>query len=93
MAGPPRGAAGGNDKDAAKARVAARVGVPYAAGRTDHGEMTARQAGKLGGEIGGAMVQRLVEIARQELSKQPPLVSPLQVRQLLGRGGRSAPRP
>ncbi|MCL6598214.1 MAG: alpha/beta-type small acid-soluble spore protein [Alicyclobacillus macrosporangiidus] len=58
--------------------------MPYRVGAADPGELTARQAGKLGGEIGGTMVQKLVQIAREELSKSPHLANPRQVRNLLG---------
>jgi hypothetical protein len=50
--------------------VADRLGVPYKQGQ-DNGDMTARQAGKLGGEIGGTMVRKLISIAQQELSESP----------------------
>ncbi|WDL96323.1 alpha/beta-type small acid-soluble spore protein [Alicyclobacillus sp. ALC3] len=43
--------------------------------RGDGGDMTTRQAGALGGEIGGSMVQKLIEVAEQTLvaeQKIPP---------------------
>jgi small acid-soluble spore protein D (minor alpha/beta-type SASP) len=50
------------------ARVAAKsVGIPYKTG--DNGDMKARDAGTIGGHIGGPMVKRLIEIAKQELVK------------------------
>lgn len=54
------------------AGVANAVGVPYQQG--DNGNLTTRQAGKIGGQIGGSMVQRLISIAEQELAKEsnPP---------------------
>ncbi|WP_018132375.1 alpha/beta-type small acid-soluble spore protein [Effusibacillus pohliae] len=52
----------------AKYTVAKQVGVPLAKG--DNGELTARQAGKVGGRLGGSMVRRLVELAQQQLSEQ-----------------------
>jgi hypothetical protein len=38
--------------------------------QSDMGEMTTRQAGEMGGPIGGSMVKRLIEIAEQELAKE-----------------------
>ncbi|OFW79419.1 MAG: hypothetical protein A2201_10505 [Alicyclobacillus sp. RIFOXYA1_FULL_53_8] len=38
----------------------------------DNGELTTRQAGKIGGAIGGSMISRLVAIAEQELIKEKP---------------------
>jgi small acid-soluble spore protein D (minor alpha/beta-type SASP) len=35
----------------------------------DGGELTSRQAGKIGGPIGGSMVKRLVEIAEEQLAQ------------------------
>ncbi|SFU93917.1 small, acid-soluble spore protein, alpha/beta type [Alicyclobacillus macrosporangiidus] len=66
-------------------------GVPRRAGEADPGVATARQAGRLGGEIGGTMVQRLVRIAREELTKSSHLANPQQVRTLLGQ--RTGPEP
>ena len=43
--------------------------------RGDGGNLTTRQAGALGGEIGGSMVQKLIEVAEQTLvaeQKIPP---------------------
>jgi small acid-soluble spore protein D (minor alpha/beta-type SASP) len=45
--------------------VARQLGIPYQA--SDNGGLTTRQAGRIGGEIGGSMVQRLIAIAEQEL--------------------------
>ncbi|WP_303799245.1 small, acid-soluble spore protein, alpha/beta type [Alicyclobacillus macrosporangiidus] len=74
----------GTGRDQANVPVPAYAGMPYRVGAADPGELTARQAGKLGGEIGGTMVQKLVQIAREELSKSPHLANPRQVRNLLG---------
>ncbi|MCL6444506.1 MAG: alpha/beta-type small acid-soluble spore protein [Alicyclobacillus sp.] len=48
--------------------LAKSVGIPYRP-QGDNGGLTARQAGKVGGEIGGAMVQRLIAMAEQQLAK------------------------
>lgn len=48
--------------------VASQLGIPYQ--HQDNGDMTTRQAGKIGGAIGGSMVQRLIQIAEQELAKE-----------------------
>ncbi|MBX6351845.1 MAG: alpha/beta-type small acid-soluble spore protein [Thermoflavifilum sp.] len=50
------------------ADVARQVGVPY--NERDNGEMTTRQAGKIGGEIGGSMVRRLIAIAEQQMAER-----------------------
>jgi hypothetical protein len=46
--------------------VAHHIGVPL--GQGDNGELTTRQAGKVGGAMGGPMVRKLVEIAQQQLA-------------------------
>ncbi|GAX90677.1 alpha/beta-type small acid-soluble spore protein [Effusibacillus lacus] len=51
-----------------KFTAADRVGVPLVKG--DNGELTARQAGKVGGQLGGSMVKRMVEMAQQQLANQ-----------------------
>ncbi|MCL6636990.1 MAG: alpha/beta-type small acid-soluble spore protein [Alicyclobacillus sp.] len=56
------------------ARWAQSQGVPYRPGG-DNGNLTARQAGRIGGPIGGRMVQKLIEIAREELQHKPPVRS------------------
>ena len=35
----------------------------------DTGAWTASEAGKMGGEVGGQMIQRLVELAKEDLAK------------------------
>jgi small acid-soluble spore protein D (minor alpha/beta-type SASP) len=34
----------------------------------DGGDLTTREAGKIGGPIGGRMIQRLIELAKEELA-------------------------
>lgn len=48
--------------------VAQSLNIPY--NPRDNGDMTTRQAGRLGGEIGGSMVKRLIDIAEQQLAQQ-----------------------
>ncbi len=48
--------------------IAKTKGIPYS--NTDNGELTTRQAGKLGGSIGGPMVKRLIELAEQNLESR-----------------------
>ncbi|MFC4766330.1 small, acid-soluble spore protein, alpha/beta type [Effusibacillus consociatus] len=50
-----------------KYTVAQQVGVPLVPG--DNGDLTAREVGKVGGQIGGSMVRRLVELAQQQLEQ------------------------
>lgn len=45
--------------------VAGRLGIPL--GKVDDGELTTRQAGKVGGAMGGPLVRKLIEIAQQQL--------------------------
>ncbi len=50
-------------------KVANLLGIPYRE-NGDNGNLTTRQAGRIGGKIGGNMVQKLVKIAQQELSEE-----------------------
>lgn len=47
------------------ADVASRLGIPYRPGA--NADLTTRQAGKIGGQIGGSMVKRLISLAEQNL--------------------------
>lgn len=51
------------------ASVAASMGIRYTP-NGDNGDLTTRQAGKIGGQIGGSMVKRLIQIAEQELARE-----------------------
>ncbi|MBE3590621.1 MAG: alpha/beta-type small acid-soluble spore protein [Firmicutes bacterium] len=55
-----------------KFELAQELGVPLQRGY--NGELTARQAGYLGGHIGGQMVRRLIRLAEEQLANgaQPP---------------------
>lgn len=46
--------------------VAERLGIPLRQGY--NGDMTAESAGKVGGQIGGAMVREMVRMARNSLA-------------------------
>lgn len=48
-----------------KVEVAKDIGVPLKKGY--NGELTAKQAGKVGGTIGGSMVHEMVKFAQQNL--------------------------
>jgi len=52
--------------DSVKYEVANRIGVPLNQGY--NGDLPAKSAGKIGGQIGGAMVREMVRIAQQSLS-------------------------
>lgn len=54
-----------------KFEVAKQVGVPLSSGY--NGELKTKNAGKVGGEIGGQMVKELVRMAQENLTnpKQP----------------------
>jgi len=64
----PSGYAAGASASPSTQGVASRLGIPYQLG--DNGELTTRQAGKIGGAIGGSMIQRLISIAEQELARE-----------------------
>ncbi|WP_067931010.1 alpha/beta-type small acid-soluble spore protein [Alicyclobacillus kakegawensis] len=67
---PPLTAAGPGAPAAAPARgQRARASVDKTRS-IDGGQLTTREAGELGGEIGGNMVKRLIEIAEQELAQK-----------------------
>ncbi|AGK52209.1 alpha/beta-type small acid-soluble spore protein [Bacillus sp. 1NLA3E] len=52
--------------DNVKYEVARETGIPLKHGY--NGDLTTRQAGKIGGEIGGNMVRELVKMAQQSLN-------------------------
>lgn len=54
--------------DDVKYEVAQSLGVPLREG--DNGDLTAAQAGKVGGMIGGAMVKEMIRLAKQRLNRQ-----------------------
>ncbi|MFZ2464598.1 MAG: alpha/beta-type small acid-soluble spore protein [Caldibacillus thermoamylovorans] len=60
--------AGTNNPEQAKFEAAAEVGVPLKQGY--NGKLTAEQAGKVGGRLGGSMVKELVKMAQENLDKR-----------------------
>lgn len=54
--------------DAGMKEIARTKGIPYS--NSDNGDLTTRQAGKLGGSLGGPMVKRLIELAEQNLESR-----------------------
>ncbi|QTD41920.1 alpha/beta-type small acid-soluble spore protein [Sporosarcina sp. Te-1] len=59
--------------DSAKYEIAKELGIPLS--DNDNGDLTARQAGKIGGPIGGNMVKEMIRLAQQQLAEdnQPKL--------------------
>ena len=51
-----------------KYAVASRIGVPLTPGY--NGDLPAKAAGKVGGQIGGAMVREMVKMAQQAMSNE-----------------------
>lgn len=58
----------GSSYEQLKYEIAQELGVPLQPGY--NGELTARQAGQVGGKIGGNMVRRMIEIAETTLAQQ-----------------------
>jgi predicted exporter len=57
-----------DNPDQAKMEVAREQGVPLTSGY--NGELTSRQAGKVGGPIGGKMVSELIRMAKNQMGPQ-----------------------
>lgn len=57
---------GKNHPDDVKYEVAEEVGVPLKQGYNGH--LTSKQAGKVGGNMGGPMVRELVKLAQNQLN-------------------------
>jgi small acid-soluble spore protein D (minor alpha/beta-type SASP) len=53
-----------------KYEVARTLGVPLQQG--DNGHLRTEEAGRVGGQIGGAMVKEMIRIAQQRLASQTP---------------------
>ncbi|PLS18015.1 alpha/beta hydrolase [Bacillus sp. M6-12] len=60
--------AGTQNPEDAKFEAAAEVGVPLQKGY--NGQLTPKQAGKVGGRLGGDMVRELVKMAQENLNKK-----------------------
>lgn len=56
-----------SNPEEAKFEIAKEVGVPLEHGY--NGLLTARQAGKTGGRLGGQMVSELIKMAKENLNK------------------------
>ncbi|MBN6206721.1 alpha/beta-type small acid-soluble spore protein [Ralstonia pickettii] len=54
--------------DNVKYEVAEEQGIPLDEG--DNGQLTSRQAGKIGGPIGGNMVREMINIAKEQMKKK-----------------------
>lgn len=54
--------------ESVKYEVAKSLGVPLKQG--DNGQLTTEEAGKVGGQIGGAMVREMIRIAKQKMAQQ-----------------------
>ncbi|WP_100407875.1 alpha/beta-type small acid-soluble spore protein [Bacillus solitudinis] len=51
-----------------KYEVAKDLDIPLRRG--DNGELTSKQAGRVGGQIGGSMVKEMIKIAQNKLSEE-----------------------
>lgn len=56
-----------NHPEQAKMEMAEEQGVPLNQG--DNGNLTSREAGKVGGPIGGNMVSELIKMAKSQLNR------------------------
>jgi small acid-soluble spore protein D (minor alpha/beta-type SASP) len=54
--------------DDVKYEVAKKMGIPLNTG--DNGNLTAKNAGQIGGRIGGTMVREMVRLAKEQLANQ-----------------------
>lgn len=57
-----------NNPKNVKYEVAKEIGIPLDQGY--NGNITAKQAGKVGGKIGGSMVKEMIKIAEQSLKNK-----------------------
>lgn len=56
------------DPDEVKYEIANELGIPLKKGY--NGKLTAEQAGKVGGPIGGNMVKEMVRMAQEQMTKK-----------------------
>ena len=56
-----------NNPDYVKYEVAKEQGITLKKG--NNGDLTSRQAGKVGGSIGGSMVKEMINIAKEQMKK------------------------
>lgn len=54
--------------DEAKFETAKELGIPLHDGK--NGDLTSKQAGKIGGKLGGNMVREMIKLAEQQLKKK-----------------------
>lgn len=59
---------GVSDYDALKYEIAQELGIPFNAGGYN-GQLTAHDAGRIGGRIGGNMVKRMIALAEEQLAR------------------------
>lgn len=57
-----------NNPDDVKYEIASEQGIPLTTGNNSH--LTSGEAGKIGGPIGGRMIQELVKIAQEQLIRK-----------------------
>ena len=53
-----------------KHEVAAELGIPLDQGH--NADLTTRDAGRIGGKIGGAKVKKMIEIAEAQMTEEAP---------------------
>ncbi|WP_409253783.1 small, acid-soluble spore protein, alpha/beta type [Bacillus sp. SCS-153A] len=57
-----------DDPSTVKFEAAKEQGVPLSNG--DNGELSSREAGKVGGKIGGSMVKEMIKMAEKSLARK-----------------------
>ncbi|GAA0499580.1 hypothetical protein GCM10008986_28480 [Salinibacillus aidingensis] len=57
-----------NSPDEAKYEIAEEQGIPLQHG--DNGDLKAKDAGKIGGEIGGNMVREMIKMAEEQYNRK-----------------------
>lgn len=57
-----------NNPDDVKYEVAKEQGIPLDEGY--NGQLTSRQAGKVGGPIGGNIVKKMINMAKEQMTKK-----------------------
>ncbi|MGQ4666778.1 alpha/beta-type small acid-soluble spore protein [Metabacillus halosaccharovorans] len=61
-------AANSNTANEAKFEAAKELGIPLSDG--NNGDLTSKQAGKIGGKLGGNMVREMIKLAEQQLKQK-----------------------
>ncbi|GIO24109.1 alpha/beta-type small acid-soluble spore protein [Oceanobacillus sp. J11TS1] len=57
-----------NNPDDVKYEVAEELGIPLE--KRDNGQLTSRQAGKVGGPIGGNMIKEMINMAKEQMKQK-----------------------